>query len=614
MRYDDSIKQEIRERIDIVELISEYLSLKRSGTRFLALCPFHDEKTPSFSINQDLKIFKCFGCGKGGDVFTFLMSMENLSFPETIRRLAERANVPLELDQQAVGDRDLLYRVNKMASVYYHQILMDKTGGAPARNYLTKRGLNKKVWESFKLGYAPAGWDHLLKLARAKKVPEQILQSSGLVVRNKNTGNIYDRFRERLMFPIRDTGGRVVAFGGRILGEGEPKYLNSSETDIFRKSSTLYGYDKARMVIRETGRAAVVEGYTDVIACHEQGISYAVASMGTALSATQVKQLQNLAEEVVLVFDGDSAGRAAAERAQDLVGRGTLQGVKVLVLPDGEDPDSFLKKHGKAALEEFFNTSVPLLEYLLDRKIAGRDISTPEGKSQVIRVIAPILSREGDPVIREEYVKQLADRFQMKDPTLFPEKAFRASLQRHLERGGVAAGNEDLVTSLTRSDSLYVKAEKFVLNIVLNHPELMEKAFPALDLEHFSEPECKKLVSHILGKVKKKQPFEWKTLLDSRDQSVVDQLTYLLLLKKVILAPEKVLENSMSVLLLRRLKINRRQLVKKIEQLGEIDEKLEQGLEGKELEQYLELRKQLSEFDKKTRKIEEDIDYDYLNK
>ncbi len=582
MKVSEDIKQEIRDRSDIVELVSEYLHLKHSGAAYKALCPFHDEKTPSFLVNPNLQIFKCFGCGQGGDVFGFLMAMENLTFPEALKRLAQRANIELKADEDS-SERELLYRIHKMAAIYYHRMLLKSNTGAPARDYLERRGIPREVWKKYQLGYAPIGWKHFLRVARSKKLANQILVDSGLIIRNK-AGRFYDRFRDRIMFPIRDTGGRVVAFGGRILGQGEPKYLNSPETGIFHKSTTLYGYDAARMNIRKRETAVVVEGYTDVISCHEYGVNYAVAAMGTSLTPPQLKRLQNMARQVVLVFDGDEAGRLAAERAQDLVGRGTLRGVKVIVLPDGEDPDSYLKKHGKERFEDLVDNSIPLLEYLLERKMKDQDINSPEGKAQVIKDIAPILFREGDPVIREEYVEQVIERLRSLEATTFPEKAFRDGLRRYFRQlDHPSARGRDPIETFKEADTLYEKAEKYILSIIMSHPNLVENVFPALDLDDFAHPVCRGLAARIHKHFSQGETHNWHELIDDEDQNVVDISTRLLILSGTLEPVEEVLADSVASLKKRRLQQEEQKLEGKIQQCER---------EGN-LEKSIELRKKL---------------------
>jgi len=357
---------EVARANDIVEVISSYFPLKRAGKDHKALCPFHPEKTPSFTVSRSKQIFKCFGCGRGGNVFNFVMLRENVTFPEAVRILAERAGVALR--QQGGGrgkpegpGRDLR-KALEWATQLFEGNLRHPTVGEPARNYLAGRGFNKQALEVFHLGFAPEGWDNLLKAAQGENVPLRLLELAGLVVQRDDGTGCYDRFRGRLMFPITDALSRPIGFGGRSLGDETPKYLNSPETALFRKAENLYGLPQARARIDETRRAVVVEGYTDVVMAHQVGVANVAATLGTALTGEHVRVLRRYADEVVLVFDSDEAGRRAADRGLELFLAEDVR-VYVAALAEGKDPFDVCRDEGAEAFERYLAGAKDALEY-----------------------------------------------------------------------------------------------------------------------------------------------------------------------------------------------------------------------------------------------------------
>src|SRR5688572_1815178 len=394
--YSTAVLDDIRAAVDIVDLVGRFVNLKKAGVNWKGLCPFHGEKTPSFMVNPKKGIFHCFGCGVGGDAFGFLMRQDKLTFPEAVRALAKQANVALP-DDKAPGDsgREELVRAMDLAARFYAEALA-KPAGARARTYLEGRGIDPEVARHFRLGYAPEGWDNLREFMRGEHVSEDVLLTAGLVVKRESGSGVYDRFRGRLMFAIRDLQGRVVAFGGRAFGDEQPKYLNSPETPLYTKGNLLYAADVARDSIRAKNRALIVEGYVDCLMAHQYGFTETVAALGTAFTGTQLGVLQRYCDEVITFFDADAAGQKAAERAEQLL-EPTSNGatwaitrsgsfdapggfrVKVALLPAGHDPDTFLRAEGAAAFTERIEQARSLLAYALDRVIADPDGAASPG-------------------------------------------------------------------------------------------------------------------------------------------------------------------------------------------------------------------------------------------
>ncbi|HXF82822.1 MAG TPA: DNA primase, partial [bacterium] len=360
------IKDEIRRRVDLVDLVAGHVTLKKAGRYYKGLCPFHQEKTPSFYVDREKGLWHCYGCQRGGDVFSFVMETGNLAFGEAVEVLARRAGVAVERSPEAARqatERDRLYRALEAAAAFYQEVLAHPLKGKAARAYMERRGIDAPTAQRFRLGAAPHAWDELLRALGNNGYPPALLEKAGLVQLRPSGDGYYDLFRHRLMFPIVDLQDRVVAFGGRALDDGEPKYLNSRETAVFAKGRTLYALSWAREEIRRQDEVVVVEGNMDALTCHQYGITNAVASLGTALTSDQVLAMKRLAGRAVLVYDADAAGQAAMERAMALFEEADLP-VRVAVLPAG-DPDEFLRREGAEAFRRLLARALPVFEYQL---------------------------------------------------------------------------------------------------------------------------------------------------------------------------------------------------------------------------------------------------------
>ena len=403
---------QVRERTDVLTLIEQYVSLRKRGGRHIGLCPFHQEKTPSFGVDVQKGFWHCFGCGKGGDAFTFIMEMEKLTFGEAVERLAERAGLqPIAttlFTQQRKEERDFLYEINAATAQAFSAALRGNSGGE-ARKYLAQRGISAEQAARFGLGYAPAGWDKLVSHLQKRKFSNALLVKAGVALERSSGDGYVDRFRNRLMIPIYDRQGRVVAFGGRALAaDDQPKYLNTAETPIFQKSRMLYALNWASDAISKRGRAIVTEGYFDVIACHLGGFTEAVATLGTALGEEHVRMLRRFAERVYLVFDADSAGIDAALRSQ-LLFRQAEMDVRIVRLPAGHDPDTLLREQGAEAFERYLTESLSPVEFELEQLVAQHPARDSEGRLRLFRAAAKLL-QPLPKLDRAEYAVRLIER------------------------------------------------------------------------------------------------------------------------------------------------------------------------------------------------------------
>jgi DNA primase len=393
--------EEIRNRVSVLEVISGYVTLQRSGKNYKGLCPFHAEKTPSFNVSEEFHTWHCFGCGEHGDVFSFLMKIENLTFPEVLERLAQKAGVQLEsFRPRETSRRELLARINSLAAGYYSELLRRTP---VALEYLRGRGLADQTIEQFRLGYAPAVWDGLLKYLGKKSISPGDAAQAGLVLRN-DAGDYYDRFRHRIIFPILDIQERIIAFGGRTLAEDQVKYLNSPETPLFSKNRSLYALNLARKSISDAGSAVVVEGYTDAIAAHQSGFTNTVATLGTALTLEHIRVLSRYTKKVVLAYDSDSAGMAAALRGASMFIEAESD-VRIARLPGGDDPDSLLRKGKVAEFDAAISGALPITYYNLALLREKHDLSTPAGRTSFLKEAVRILAEAPTFIEREQYIK-----------------------------------------------------------------------------------------------------------------------------------------------------------------------------------------------------------------
>ena len=450
------ILDEIAAKCDIVSVIGEYVPLKRTGANYNGLCPFHSEKTPSFTVSPAKQIYYCFGCGEGGNIFKFMMKIENLTFPEAVAKLAAKAGVSLPKKELSKSEKERLarlqrlYKINDLAARYYQKVLLESKAGKDYLDYLLKRGMNKEIIEKFSLGATPAGWDGLVKFLAAKGIKEQEMLDLGLASKSKDGQRIFDRFRERVMFPIRDERGRVIAFGGRLNSPEAKaqKYMNSPDTPLFHKSKVLYGLDLAKNAIRAQDSAILVEGYMDVIACHQYGISNVVAPLGTAFTAEQAKLIMRHSYQVYVSFDGDAAGEKAAMRSLDIFSSLGLN-VHVLTLPGGRDPDEYLREFGQDAFLKELKDSPEYLMYKTTRLLEKININDINGKSKVVQALLEDLRKIKSPVALESAVSMIARKLQVGEQTIMQELRQNINAQRH--------GDESRQDSGTKSQSVKIK-------------------------------------------------------------------------------------------------------------------------------------------------------------
>src|SRR6202790_2236734 len=432
-----SFAERVKQQADIVRVIGEYVRLKKSGQNFTGLCPFHAEKSPSFAVHPTKQIYHCFGCGVGGDVFKFVMEVDKVAFPEAIRVVAEKCGIAIPRPKASSPEerkenqqRTLLVEMHREAQTFFVQQLGGTLEGKAARAYLEDRGLDKDAIARFGIGYAPSGGDALLRFLKSK-YKEPLLIESGLVSRDQSGGaRMYDRFRRRITFPIANDSGKIVAFGCRALGDDQPKYLNSPETPIYSKSNVLYHLDRAKEALRQRDFAVLVEGYMDAIAVARAGISNVVASCGTSLTEPQVKLLNRFTRRIIVNYDPDTAGQAATERSLSLLLEQGVE-VRVLALPGGKDPDSFIRAQGAAAYTKLLNEAPPYVDYLISRA-SKMDLTSAEGKLRAVNFLMPYVQRIPARILRSEWATRIAQQLRIEEPVL-RESMRKAANERRSE-------------------------------------------------------------------------------------------------------------------------------------------------------------------------------------
>jgi DNA primase len=502
-RYTDDSRERVRDAVDFVELVGARTELKQAGPRRMTgLCPFHDERTPSFGIDPVEKLYHCFGCGAGGDVFKFAMETDGLDFAGALEALAERAGIELEREAEDPRDaerrarRERLLALLERTAAYYVRVLWESEEAAPARAYLAERGLEEDVLREFRVGFSPRAWDRVIGASRGAGYSEAELLAAGLAQHRREGPGLLDRFRGRIMFPLADPKGHVLGFGARALSpDDQPKYLNTSDSDLFHKGSLVYGADLARAAAARSGRLVLVEGYTDVIALRQAGIPETVCSMGTALTERQLDALKRLTPKVLLCQDPDAAGQEAVAKGKDAIRTFNeghrLRGfdLRVVRLPAGLDPADVVQREGAAAMRALLETSVPVARFEVERALDAGALGTPEGRDEALRAVAPIVGRLEPGPMQYDLIQLVANRLQMPE-SMTSEALRRARNGRPLERAP-----QHVVTSVDRRE----ESERLFLARCLAVKDAGRRALESMDLDAVFSAELTRRAAHYLS-------------------------------------------------------------------------------------------------------------------
>ncbi len=499
----ERLLEEIKTRIDIVDFISEYVQLKKSGQNFKALCPFHSEKTPSFMINPSKQIFHCFGCGVGGDVVSFLMKHENIPFNEALRNVAKKAGIDLrefKFDKEHTEKRERILQINREAMNFF---IKNLKGSEKAKTYLRKRGIEEDSLKGFSIGYATAERDGLIKHLKKMGYSDSVIKEAGLAVSYEKDSR--DIFRERIIFPIFNNQGDIVAFGGRVLDDSLPKYLNSPETGVFKKSETLFGLNLAKEEIRRKEYSLIVEGYLDTIVCHQYGFKNTVAPLGTALTSKQLQRLKPLTGRIVLVFDNDDAGVAAAKRSLTILFENNFR-AKVLLLPEGEDPDSFLRKKGSQPFKEMLSNEMSAIAFLV--------VTSKRDKIDTVREALEMISNINDLIIADELLIELSDR------TRVNETALRGELKK------IKKKIRTPISGIVKQDKIIENREEYLLlSAIISFPEKADYVLSRLDVDELKVESVRSLFKKIKGLGDKLNTGSILDKADDEEKSMITELS-----------------------------------------------------------------------------------------
>jgi DNA primase len=490
----EDIVERVRESADIVDVISEHVPLKQTGRNYKALCPFHEEKTPSFIVSPQKQIYHCFGCGAGGNVFNFVMQIDNIPFPEAVRALAKKYGIEVPRTMPArSSETSEAYKINALAAKIYHAALQGTKEGTGARKYLRSRGVDEDIEKHFLLGYAPSDGHLLVLEAKRRKIDGRKLSALGLAVERE--GQLRDLFKRRLIFPIASASGRVLGFGGRVLDDALPKYLNSPETRLFKKADTIYGLHRAKGALRAAAGALVVEGYMDVIPLHANGFHNAVASLGTAFTYEQARRLKRYCGEAVFLYDGDEAGRIAALRACDPAARAGLK-MRIADLPEGDDPDSFVRRRGREALADLVGKASGYIDFTLAHSPSDDDEET-------VKFLLSIISRIGDPIRASLDLKTLSERTGISEVVL--ERSLR----------GLSEGQQEGVEDRNVSSIACDRVEKSIISILIGLPQCADEVFDAISPADFADRRMKSIAEVILDRKSRGLGFDASALVSS---------------------------------------------------------------------------------------------------
>ena len=469
MQISEEILEKIKSQNDIVDVISERVRLKKAGRNFTGLCPFHNEKTPSFSVSQEKQIYKCFGCGEAGNVISFVMKDKNLPFIEAVKYLANRANIPLKLgngeQSQSNRKKELLYKVNVEAAKFFFSNLMNNQN---AKEYFLNRGIKEETIKKFGLGYANDSWNSLMFYLRKKGINDGLLEEAGLISVNKEKGRKYDRFRNRVMFPVFDYQGKVIGFGGRVLDDSKPKYLNSPETLVFQKGTNLYGLNFALKHNMSERYFVIVEGYMDLISLHQYGITNVVASLGTALTINQARLLKRYADKVVISYDADLAGQMATLRGLEILRTAGFD-VRVLSIPQGKDPDEYVRSNGREAFLKLINNAEPLIDYRIKKAEEGIDFKNSQSVILYSKRIMDIIS-DLDPIEKDVYIKKASENTGIKEQALYDILKIKMKDNREND----FRNNKEEDRSKLYVEPGFLKAERAILKIMLKNKEYLQ--------------------------------------------------------------------------------------------------------------------------------------------
>ena len=569
----ENILNEIQDKCDIVEIISSYVSLKPSGRNFKACCPFHHEKTPSFVVSPDKQIYHCFGCNSGGNIFSFLKEYEKIDFIDAVKMLAEKTGVKLpeykSHDDQDASAASVVYSVNDVAANYYSSFLVGdglKPSPTLPERYIAKRGLDASVIKKFRIGYADSSWNGLLDYLSARGIKQDTVLKAGLIAQGKEN-SYYDLFRNRIIFPIFDVRNRIIGFGARVMDETLPKYINSPETTVYKKGQHLYGLNFAKADIKEKNFAIITEGYLDVIMCHQYGVTNAIASLGTALTAEQIRLLKRYTHNIVILYDADQAGEAASLRGLDLFLEEDMN-VKIATLEKGHDPDSFLRKFGKENFDAAIKKSKSLFTYKLDILKDRFNSTEPESKAETIKEMLSTINRVRNAIVKAEYIKLLAQELSVKEDAVW-EELKKIKTPHHSLRSGTGqvpyhndAGQVGYVEHAAKKPIEISPAEKILARLMIEDINVIKIVRDELNPSDFRNKDIRNIAEALFSIDGKDSMIDINRLINSIEDKVPQNIISFIVNEEVDIKDKK---RNVSDCIMTIKKENRNMLLKDIQ-------------------------------------------------
>ena len=565
VRYSDELIDEIKNKNDIVDVISQYVVLKRSGRNFFGLCPFHKEKSPSFSVSPDKQIFHCFGCGVGGNVIHFVSKIENLSFRETIEMLAEKSGVELptiegEVDTKLLQLKSKVYEINQLTAQFYHENLY-KPSAKPAQEYVKKRKLDNNTLKNFLIGYS-GNFNELYLMLKQKGFTEEEILASSLVNKTQD-GKFIDRFRGRLMFPIQDTRNRVIAFGGRVLDDSKPKYINSPENIVYSKGRHLFGLNVAKK--GDLKKIIIVEGYMDAISLHQRGITNAVASLGTALTEAQGRLLRKSSEQVIIGYDSDGAGQAATMRGLEIL-QSMGCDLRILQIEGAKDPDEFVVKYGPERFQKQVDKAISLVEYKIKVLKNTLNIEHPNDKIKFLKEIAKVLSKIDNEIEREVYAEKIASEYQISKEAIYAEinklEYSQSTGKKILEKAKPKLGVKEQVTSDNQND----KREKLLIYLLINYPEeSYQKIKQEVNIDDIKNERNKSIIKKLYEELEKGNSNTSHVLDWFEDEQTISEISWILAYDFEITEVNKCIEDILKLYSKEKVISQRNEIIKQLE-------------------------------------------------
>lgn len=577
MYINEDIIEEIKERADIVDTISSYVTLNRSGSNLVGLCPFHGEKTPSFTVSSSKQFFHCFGCGESGDSITFIMKKENLDFKGAVELLADKLGIELdgkEVDMELVEEKKTLYEINRQAGKFFHEILLKDQSSL---DYLKNRGMEITDIRRFGIGFIPDEWEKLYNLLTSKGYKDDKIEKVGLISKRKNGNGYYDRFRNRIMFPIIDRNNQIIGFGGRVVDDSMPKYLNSKESVIFNKGNNLYGLNLVKKY-SDKKKILLVEGYMDVIALFSKGINYSVASLGTALTPTQAKLLKRYGEEIYIAYDSDTAGTKATIRAVDIISEEGIK-PKVVQLPSGMDPDDYIQKSGKIRFERLLKEALSPINYKIMLNKKKYDISNTEQKILFTKEISKVIRELKSPIEEDVYIEKISKDTGISKEAIQREVRGGYYNKANIQNNNIKKENHNKEVQISRIKSAHTKAEMDLIKIMIMDKDYFNIIDGKVRESNFSSKECKGLYELIKIKYENTDIIDIDEIINEAldmeiDQNIIRSLRQGFLEYKPTNI-EQVIDDLINTLVVNNLEEKRKAIIKEIESFDQDPEKMQ---------------------------------------